>query len=81
MAAGPLAMDELLEIIMRDKQWNEAAPRKTFVAILELLTPPKPKAGEPIPGKTAGGIELRARTPSRKTRRRRWCPPTGASSA
>ena len=52
------AMDELLEIIMRDKQWSEAAPRKTFVAILELLTPPKPKAGEPTPGKTAGGIEL-----------------------
>ena len=41
------AMDELLEIIMRDKKWNEEAPRKTFVAILELLTPPKPKAGEP----------------------------------
>ena len=52
------AMDELLEIIMRDKQWDEAAPRKTFVAILELLTPPKPKAGEPIPGKTASGIEI-----------------------
>ena len=52
------AMDELLEIIMRDKQWNEAAPRKTFVAILELLTPPKPKANEQIPGKTAGGIEI-----------------------
>jgi putative thioredoxin len=52
------AMDELLEIIMRDKQWNEAAPRKTFVAILELLTPPRPKAGDAAPGKTAGGIEL-----------------------
>jgi len=52
------AMDELLEIIMRDKLWNEAAPRKTFVAILELLTPPRPKAGETVPGKTAGGIEL-----------------------
>jgi putative thioredoxin len=58
MAAGPSAMDELLEIIMRDKQWNEAAPRKTFVAILELLTPPRPKAGDAAPGKTAGGIEL-----------------------
>jgi putative thioredoxin len=52
------AMDELLEIIMRDKLWNEAAPRKTFVAILELLTPPRPKAGDAVPGKTAGGIEL-----------------------
>jgi putative thioredoxin len=54
----PAAMDELLEIIMRDKQWNEAAPRRTFVAILELLTPPKPKASEQVPGKTAGGIEI-----------------------
>ena len=52
------AMDELLEIIMRDKQWDDAAPRKTFVAILELLTPPKPKAGNETTGKTASGIEL-----------------------
>ena len=37
------AMDELLEIVMRDKAWNNAVPRKTFVAILELLTPPRPK--------------------------------------
>ena len=52
------AMDELLEIIMRDKAWGDAVPRKTFVAILELLTPPKPKSGPQDPGKTAGGIEL-----------------------
>lgn len=52
------AMDELLEIIMRDKAWNKELPRKTFVAILELLTPPKPKAAAATPGKTAGGIEL-----------------------
>ena len=52
------AMDELLEIIMRDKSWNNAVPRKTFVAILELLTPPKPKAGPMDAGKTAGGIEI-----------------------
>ena len=52
------ALDELLEIIMRDKKWGDEAPRKTFVAILELLTPPKPKAGAETPGKTAGGIEL-----------------------
>lgn len=52
------AMDELLEIIMRDKKWDGEAPRKTFVAILELLTPPKPKAGPPVTGKTAGGIEI-----------------------
>jgi putative thioredoxin len=52
------AMDELLEIIMRDKTWDKEAPRKTFVAILELLTPPKPKAGPEVPGKTAAGIEI-----------------------
>ncbi|WP_396441943.1 thioredoxin, partial [Limnohabitans sp.] len=38
------AMDELLEIIMRDKKWDDEAPRKTFVALLELMTPPKSKA-------------------------------------
>jgi putative thioredoxin len=52
------AMDELLEIIMRDKAWNNELPRKTFVAILELLTPPRPKATASEPGKSAGGIEL-----------------------
>ena len=53
------AMDELLEIIMRDKAWNEQAPRKTIVAILELITPPKPKAtAGPGDGKSAGGIEI-----------------------
>jgi putative thioredoxin len=53
------ALDELLEIIMRDEKWDEEAPRKTFVAILELLTPPKPKAAaQEVSGKSAGGIEL-----------------------
>ena len=51
------AMDELLEIIMRDKKWDDEAPRKTFVALLELMTPPKPKAPDAT-GKSAGGIEL-----------------------
>lgn len=60
MAEGEwtLAMDELLEIIMRDKKWADELPRKTFVAILELLTPPKPKAEAGTPGKTAAGIEI-----------------------
>ncbi|MGD9549562.1 MAG: thioredoxin [Burkholderiaceae bacterium] len=40
------AMDELLEILMRDKHWNEDAARKTYVAILELIEPPKPKVAE-----------------------------------
>ena len=52
------SMDELLEIIMRDKKWNDEAARKTYVAILELLTPPPPKHGAGADGKSAGGIEL-----------------------
>lgn len=52
------AMDELLEILMRDKAWQDGAARKAYVAILELLTPPKPKADAGVPGKSAGGIEL-----------------------
>lgn len=53
-----VAMDELLEIIMRDKAWDDAVPRKTFVAILELLTPPKTKGAVQDTGKTPGGIEI-----------------------
>jgi len=52
------AMEELLEIIMRDKKWGDEAPRKTYVALLELMTPPKPKASADASGKTAGGIEI-----------------------
>jgi putative thioredoxin len=52
------AMDELLEIIMRDKAWNDELPRKTFIAILELLSPPKPKPNPADAAKKTGGIEL-----------------------
>ena len=64
MAAGEwvAAMDELLEIIMRDRAWNSEAPRKTMVAILELLTPPKPRADTAATNKTAGGIEIAGKT-------------------
>ncbi len=54
------AMEELLEIIMRDKKWADEAPRKTYVALLELLSPPSPKAAPGAAGKTAGGIEVAA---------------------
>ena len=56
------AMDELLEIVMRDKKWSDEAPRKAFVAILELLTPVKPKSAAQVSNKTAGGIELAGQT-------------------
>lgn len=56
------AMDELLDIIMRDKKWGDEVPRKTFIAILELLSPPKPKAGAEASGKTPAGIEVIGKT-------------------
>ncbi len=40
------AMDELLEILMRDKAWSEDLARKTFIAILDIIEPPKPKVAE-----------------------------------
>jgi putative thioredoxin len=40
------AMDELLDILMRDKNWNEELARKTYIAILELIEPPKPKVAD-----------------------------------
>jgi putative thioredoxin len=54
------AMDELLEIVMRDKAWNQEAARKTYVAILTLMSkaPPKPAANEPA----KGALELTGRS-------------------
>ncbi|MGK6308059.1 tetratricopeptide repeat protein [Variovorax sp. DT-64] len=40
------AMDELLEILMRDKNWNEELARKTYIAILEIIEPPRPKVAD-----------------------------------
>ena len=40
------AMDELLEILMRDKSWSEDLARKTYIAVLEIIEPPKPKVAE-----------------------------------
>jgi putative thioredoxin len=40
------AMDELLEILMRDKSWNEDLARKTYVANLDIIEPPKAKVAE-----------------------------------
>jgi putative thioredoxin len=40
------AMDELLEILMRDKAWSEDLARKTYIAILEIIELPKPKVAE-----------------------------------
>jgi putative thioredoxin len=35
------AMEELLEILMRDKVWNDGLARKLYVSILEIIEPPK----------------------------------------
>ena len=40
------AMDELLEILMRDKAWSDEAARKLYVAILEIIEPPKVKVAD-----------------------------------
>ncbi len=40
------AMDELLEILMRDKTWSDELARKTFIAILDIIEPPKVKVAD-----------------------------------
>jgi putative thioredoxin len=40
------ALDELLEILMRDKTWEDGKARKLYVAVLDLIDPPKPKVAE-----------------------------------
>ncbi|MES2957595.1 MAG: tetratricopeptide repeat protein [Pseudomonadota bacterium] len=54
------AMDELLEIVMRDKTWNQEAARKTYVAVLTLMTKPAPKPSANEPAK--GALELTGRS-------------------
>jgi putative thioredoxin len=49
------AMDELLEIIMRDKGWSDELARKTYVAILELMGKPAPK---PAATEAKGALEV-----------------------
>ncbi|MEJ8811931.1 tetratricopeptide repeat protein [Variovorax ureilyticus] len=40
------AMDELLDILMRDKSWNDDLARKTYIAILDIIEPPKVKVAD-----------------------------------
>ena len=50
------AMDELLEIVMRDKAWNEELARKTYVAVLTMMSkPPATKSESSAP---KGTLEL-----------------------
>ncbi len=40
------AMDELLDILMRDKRWSDDLARKTYIAILDIIEPPKVKVAD-----------------------------------
>ena len=40
------ALDELLEILMRDKAWNDGLARKTYIAVLDIMEAPKPKVAD-----------------------------------
>ena len=40
------ALDELLEILMRDKAWSGDLARKTYIAILDIMEAPKPKVAD-----------------------------------
>ncbi len=51
------AMDALLEIVMRDKAWKDELARKTYVAILELMTKAAPKVAVGAE-KAKGALEL-----------------------
>lgn len=52
------AMDELLEIIMRDKVWRDELARKTYVAILELMSKPAAKPAAAAGADAKGKIEV-----------------------
>ncbi|NQW94515.1 MAG: tetratricopeptide repeat protein, partial [Polaromonas sp.] len=40
------ALDELLDILMRDKTWDSDKARKTYIAILDIMEAPKPKVAD-----------------------------------
>ena len=51
------AMDELLEILMRDKAWKDELARKTYVAILQVMTKPPPAPGKGD-ARRSGALEI-----------------------
>ena len=59
------AMDELLEIVMRDKGWRDGLARKNYVAILELMDKPAKAKGEDEPKK--GMVELHGNSVTTKS--------------
>jgi putative thioredoxin len=51
------AMDELLEILMRDKTWQDGLARKTYVAVLEVMREPQ-RAAAKEPSVAKGALEI-----------------------
>ena len=54
------SMDELLEILMRDKAWHDELARKTYVAVLEVMNVPQ-RAAAPDPSASKSTLELGGR--------------------
>jgi putative thioredoxin len=52
------AMDELLEIVMRDKTWKDQLARKTFVAVLDVMGKPAPAPAKAEAAKPKGALEV-----------------------
>jgi putative thioredoxin len=63
-AAGEFtqALDELLEILMRDKSWNDELARKTYVGILELMAKPKAPTGSEAAAGDKPQLEITGRS-------------------
>ncbi len=40
------ALDELLDVLMRDKTWSDDLARKTYIAVLDIMEAPKPKVAD-----------------------------------
>ncbi len=55
------ALDELLEIIQRDKTWNDEAARKNYVAILALMAKPTAPVAASAAVPAQGALELAGR--------------------
>ncbi|MEO6322378.1 MAG: thioredoxin [Polaromonas sp.] len=59
------ALDELLEILMRDKAWSDGLARKTYIAVLDIMEAPKPKVADgQIPPEDATVASYRRRLSS-----------------
>ena len=52
------AMDELLEIVMRDKAWKDGLARKNYVAILEIMSKPAAAAAAAAAAPKQGTLEV-----------------------